>query len=197
VGQYIGESLEKTLASSRCPKGRLLYYFPKSFRYTQQAYIYVVSFFFIKAEGKEYSPPTYLLYCSGTAKHLLFKHDRRFYTLNRFKPQWKQRRYTNMWLHDYIFYRRTIIKTPHDFTYTKTSHPLPTWIKQTLPLFWYPRGLTRSKTCHVFSKKFLVACYCSKQDEVSSWCGWHTDYGFLTGDPCMVPLWSGLAPCVW
>ncbi|CAD6271272.1 unnamed protein product [Miscanthus lutarioriparius] len=31
VGQYIGESLEKTLANSRCPKGRLLYYFPKSF----------------------------------------------------------------------------------------------------------------------------------------------------------------------
>ncbi|PWZ10695.1 hypothetical protein Zm00014a_026928 [Zea mays] len=31
VGQYIGESLEKTLARSRCPKGRLLYYFPKSF----------------------------------------------------------------------------------------------------------------------------------------------------------------------
>ncbi|KAG0519144.1 hypothetical protein BDA96_09G238800 [Sorghum bicolor] len=24
VGQYIGESLEKTLANSRCPKGRLL-----------------------------------------------------------------------------------------------------------------------------------------------------------------------------
>ena len=61
MGQYIGESLEKTLASSRCPKGRLLYYFPKSFRYTQQEYIYVVSFFFIKAEGKEYSPPTYYI----------------------------------------------------------------------------------------------------------------------------------------
>lgn len=28
VGQYIGESLEQTLARSRCPKGRLLHYFP-------------------------------------------------------------------------------------------------------------------------------------------------------------------------
>jgi hypothetical protein len=36
VGQYIGESLGQTLARSRCHKGRLLYYFPKKFRYILQ-----------------------------------------------------------------------------------------------------------------------------------------------------------------
>ncbi|KAJ1264008.1 hypothetical protein BS78_09G230200 [Paspalum vaginatum] len=31
VGQYDGDSLEQTIASSRCHKGRLLYYFPRQF----------------------------------------------------------------------------------------------------------------------------------------------------------------------
>ncbi|KAF8716255.1 hypothetical protein HU200_026539 [Digitaria exilis] len=31
VRQYVGENLEQTLVRSRCPKGRLLYYFPKQF----------------------------------------------------------------------------------------------------------------------------------------------------------------------
>jgi hypothetical protein len=31
VGPYDGESLEQTIASSRCHKGRLLYYYPRQF----------------------------------------------------------------------------------------------------------------------------------------------------------------------
>uniref|UniRef100_A0A0A9DED5 Non-haem dioxygenase N-terminal domain-containing protein n=1 Tax=Arundo donax TaxID=35708 RepID=A0A0A9DED5_ARUDO len=34
VGNYDGESLEQTIARSRCHKGYLLYYFPRQFRYT-------------------------------------------------------------------------------------------------------------------------------------------------------------------
>ena len=43
MGPYVGESLEQTLARSRCHKGRLLYYFPQKFRYIQQANIYSIS----------------------------------------------------------------------------------------------------------------------------------------------------------
>ena len=42
MGPYVGESLEQTLARSRCHKGRLLYYFPQKFRYIQQANIYSI-----------------------------------------------------------------------------------------------------------------------------------------------------------